>query len=261
MLAFSYQHIWFSQNARGYTMMGFFALLSTVLPPPGRRIQAGFRLRLLRARVCGGNYTHLTMAFVVAGHVVVMAGGKLVGWQATREPAFKSLLMAWAAAAVLSLALYAPYGSHMLAHLSREEPGRQAAQFATRRWAVLEVVRNLVSGAGALGALMIALAAAVGALSLLWRRPLEIALLLVPTVVAAVAVVVLGYPMRPRFFFSSPEPSLSSPDVASEPWQNALTRPHRRPRSLLPPQFCRVVFHGWAGASTIACRSRILTER
>ena len=30
-MATSYHHIWFSQNARGYTMIGFFALASTWL--------------------------------------------------------------------------------------------------------------------------------------------------------------------------------------------------------------------------------------
>ncbi len=49
--------------------------------------------------------------------------------------------------------------------------------------------------------MLTALAAAIGALSLLWRRPLALALLVVPALVAGVALVVLGQPIRPRFFF------------------------------------------------------------
>ena len=201
ILTFSYQHIWFSQNARGYTMMGFFALLSTYLLLRAGESKRGRDYAFYALACAAGIYTHLTMAFVVAGHVMVMAGGKLVGWPATREPAFRSLMLAWIAVAVLSLGLYAPYGSQILANLSREDPGRQAAQFATGRWAVTEIVRNLMSGAGVLGALLTALAALLGALSLLSRRPLELALLVAPTLVAGTAIVVLNYPMRPRFFF------------------------------------------------------------
>ena len=201
ILAFSYQHIWFSQNARGYTMMGFFALLSTYFLLRARESQRVSDYAMYALACAAGIYTHLTMAFVVAGHVMVMVGGKLGGWPATREPAFKSLMLAWVAVAILSLGLYAPYGSQLVANFSREEPGRQAAQFATGKWAVSEVVRSLMSGSGVIGALLTALAAALGALSLLWRRPFELALLVAPTFVAGAAIVVLGYPMRPRFFF------------------------------------------------------------
>ena len=201
ILAFSYQHIWFSQNARGYTMMGFFALLSTHFLLRARESKRVADYALYALACAAGIYTHLTMAFVVAGHVMVILGGKLIGWPATREPAFKPLMLTWVAVAVLSLGLYAPYGSQLVANFSREDPGRQAAQFATGHWAVTEVVRNLMSGAGTLGALLTALVAALGALSLLSRRRLEFALLVAPAFVAGVAIVVLGYPMRPRFFF------------------------------------------------------------
>jgi mannosyltransferase len=196
----SYQHVWFSQNARGYTLMGFFALLSTYF-----LLRAGESKRVsdytFYALACAaGVYTHLTMAFVVAGHVAVIVGGKLTGWHATREQSLKEMMMAWAAAAILSLGLYAPYASQVMAHFGREEP-RQAAQFATGTWAVAEVLRSLVSGAGVIGALLTGLAAVIGALSLMWRKPLAFALLVVPALVAGLALVVLGQPIRPRFFF------------------------------------------------------------
>jgi mannosyltransferase len=200
ILAVSYQHVWFSQNARGYTLMGFFALVSTyfLLRAAESKRTADYAFYALAC--AAGIYTHLTMVFVIAGHVAVIAGGKLVGWPATREQPLKPLLMAWMAAGILSLGLYAPYASQVLAHFGRKEPG-QAAQFATGRWAAIEVLRSLISGAGVLGAMLTALAAAIGALSLLWRRPLAVALLVVPAGVAGVALVVLGQPIRPRFFF------------------------------------------------------------
>jgi 4-amino-4-deoxy-L-arabinose transferase-like glycosyltransferase len=200
VLTVSYQHVWFSQNARGYTMMGFFALLST-----------HFLLRALESRrasdyafyaltCAAGIYTHLTMVFVVAGHVAVIAGSMLMGWKVTREEAFKPMVMALGVAGILTLALYAPYASELLSHFDREGP-KQAAQFATGRWAVIELLRNIVSGSGILGAAITALAALIGALSLLRRQPLALALLVVPALVAGAALVVLGQPIRPRFFF------------------------------------------------------------
>lgn len=41
----------------------------------------------------------------------------------------------------------------------------------------------------------------VGALSLMRRMPLAVALLLMPAVTTAAAIVILGQPLRPRFFF------------------------------------------------------------
>jgi mannosyltransferase len=200
VLTVSYQHVWFSQDGRGYTMMGFFALVSTyfLLRAGESRRVADYAFYVLAC--AAGVYTHLTMAFVVAGHVAVIVGGKLTGWTATRNLDLRQWLMAWAAATVLGLGLYAPYARELLSHFDEEGP-KQAAQFATGRWAVLELVRNFVSGGGILGAAFTALAAAVGAVSLLRRQPLALALFVVPALVAGTTLVVLGQPIRPRFFF------------------------------------------------------------
>ena len=200
VLATSYHHIWFSQNARGYTMMGFFALLSTYYFIRAGKSQQS-RDYLYYALACAaGVYTHLTMAFVVAGHVLVLMGGKAVGWQATREHSLKPFVAAWAGATALSLALYAPYSSALLSHFGDEAP-IQAAQVATGRWALREGLRNMLSGSGVLGAMAAGLAAVAGALSLRRTAPLAFALLVVPALVAGVAIAALGQPMRPRFFF------------------------------------------------------------
>jgi FtsH-binding integral membrane protein len=147
-----------------------------------------------------GVYTHLTMAFVVAGHAVVILAGRGLGWRETRGQALKPLLAAWAGATLMSIALYAPYAPNLLAHFGAERP-RQAAELATGQWALSEAVRNVLSGAGVVGALVAGVAAAFGAWSFLRRTPFAFALLVVPALVAGAAIVVLGQPMRPRFFF------------------------------------------------------------
>lgn len=201
VLAVSYQHIWFSQNARGYTMMGFFALLSTYFLVRTTESDKRSHFVYYSLACAAGVYTHLTMAFVVAGHVLVLVGGKMAGWKAVDRPALKPLIVAWSGATLFSLALYAPFASTLLSHFGGEDIPTQAAEVATGKWAVTEVLRNFLSGTGVIGSILTALAAAAGALSFLRRHTLWFALLVVPAIVAGVVIVVLGQPIRPRFFF------------------------------------------------------------
>jgi len=200
ILAVSYQHIWFSQNARGYTLMGFFALVSTYQLL--RALETGkARHYVWYALACAaGVYTHLTMGFVVAGHVAVILTGKMIGWPALSAQSLKPLIAAWAGTTFLSAGLYAPYAPNVLAHFGADKP-KIAAQVATGRWAVAEVLRNVFSGAGIIGAVATGIVAAIGALSFLRKQTLAFALLVVPAIVAGAAIVVLRQPMRPRFFF------------------------------------------------------------
>ncbi|MGE3956193.1 MAG: glycosyltransferase family 39 protein [Vicinamibacterales bacterium] len=203
VLATSYHHVWFSQNARGYTMMGFFAILSTWF-----LLRAGTHGRgrdyLYYALACAaGIYTHLTMAFVVAGHVVVLLGGYLVGWEPARvhlKTGLVPIMRAWTIAGVVSLLLYAPFIPGLLSHLGEEAPV-EAAQVATGSWALAEAIRSVLSGAGVPAALAGGAIACLGVLSLWRRSPLLLALLLMPAVVTAVVVIGLQQPLRPRFFF------------------------------------------------------------
>jgi len=62
-------------------------------------------------------------------------------------------------------------------------------------------VRNLLGGAGIDGAVATGAAAVIGALSLLRRSTFAFSMLVVPALVAGAVIVILGQPMRPRFFF------------------------------------------------------------
>ncbi len=201
VLAASYQHIWFSQNARGYTMMGFFALVSTYFLVRLAETERRSHFVYYALACAAGVYTHLTMAFVVAGQAAVLVGGKLAGWRAADRPALTPLVAAWSGAAALTLGLYAPFFPEVLEHFGGSDAPKQAAQVATGKWALNEVLRNLLSGSGIVGALLTSLAAGIGALSFLRRDRFVFALLVVPAVVAGAVIVLLGQPIRPRFFF------------------------------------------------------------
>jgi mannosyltransferase len=200
VLATSYHHIWFSQNARGYTLMGLLTLVSTLLLlrawESGRR-----RDYVIYALICvAGVYTHLTMVFVVVGQAAVLLVGRVIGWRAVSGRPLGPAIWALAGAALGSALAYAPFASSVLKWMNADDP-REAAEVATASWAVSEAIRSMLSGSGVVAALAGGAIAAVGAISLWRRQPLAFALLTMPAAVTGVAIVGLGQPLRPRFFF------------------------------------------------------------
>jgi uncharacterized membrane protein len=199
LLAVSYHHVWFSQNARGYTLLGFLTLASTYALVNASRTGRARDYVLYAAAGAAGIYTHLTMAFVIAGHVLVLLAGRMFHWRPASMPA-GPLVLAWIGMAALSAVLYAPFVPGLLALLTVNAP-RQAASIATPTWAALEAIRALASGPGVAATAVTGLLASVGAVSLARRQPLAVLLLVVPGAVTGIAIAALGQPLRPRFFF------------------------------------------------------------
>jgi hypothetical protein len=203
LLAASYHHVWFSQNARGYTLLGFLTLLGTWLLL--RALRGGARRDYVcYAIVCAaGMYTHLTMTFVIAGHVAAVLAGMMMRWPPFERRSIASiapLLWAWVGVGVLSAALYAPFVPGLIAWMGRDAP-RAAAKVATAGWAASEALRAMFADSGIWASIVTGLLAVAGAWSLLRRAPFAAALLIAPGVVTAVGMVAAGQPIRPRFFF------------------------------------------------------------
>ncbi len=200
VLATSYHHIWFSQNARGYTLLGCLVVVSTDLLL--RALSSPYpRLLVAYAIVAAlGVYTHTTMALVVAGQGAVIAGCIVLRLPVAAAWPKGRLLATGIGAAALSAVAYAPFAADVIAALEAPAP-KQAAQVATASWAAGEMVRAFFDGAGGVATMAGAVLALLGGLSLLRRRPLETMLLGVPAVTTLGAMVVLGQPVRPRFFF------------------------------------------------------------
>jgi hypothetical protein len=148
-LTLSYHHVWFSQNARGYSGLLFFTLLST-----------GLLLRLLRHRspdrvglVIGYGlsaalavYMHLTAVFVVLAHGVVWA---FLAW---RERHRCDGLARWRTAyalvlaATLSVQLYALVLPQVVATvLAPTMPGVET-EWTKPSWMVMEILQGLSRG-------------------------------------------------------------------------------------------------------------------
>lgn len=200
LLTVSYHHVWFSQNARAYTMLLAITLLSTVLlvrllECPRRRLALCYGVA-----VGLGIYAHLTMAFVVAAHFLVWSWE---GWRpragTARAEHVATALLALGTAALLAALLYVP----MLGQVYRffSGPSQATAAVATSQWAALELLRGLRVGFGTVGVAAALGLLVAGGLSYLRRDPLLIAIFTLPGALTGAAMVVLHAPIRPRFFF------------------------------------------------------------
>ena len=206
LLAVSYHHVWFSQNARGYTLIGFLALLTTwilvrLLERPTWRLALAFA-------GCSalGAYTHLTMVFVAIGQALVVivellrprsGGTTRIDW---RLPA-----AAFAGAAVGTVLLYAPMLGEVLDFFVNQPSDLRGT--STPSWALGEAIRVLLTGLNAPPAivgsiLVIGLVIGISGFVTLFRanRNLALAFALPPLVVLLGALLGRGT-MYPRFFF------------------------------------------------------------
>jgi mannosyltransferase len=206
LLAVSYHHIWFSQNARGYTALLLATLLATWCFVRGLR-GPGWRPWLLYAvTVALGMYTHLTMIFVALSHALVcgwllLRPSETNGWRTDwRRPLAGFLL-----AGTLTLLLYAPMLADVQNFFLHKPTGMKAV--STPRWAVVEAWNMLQKGLG--GNALVAVPALLSAglimgcgLGSYWRRErIVLALFVLPGIITLLGALAARGTMYPRFFF------------------------------------------------------------
>ncbi len=198
LLAVSYHHVWFSQNARGYTALAFFTVLCTWLLLRGLRRRRVVDLVAYGIAAGLGAFTHLTMVTIVAGHALACLVAA-VRPQWLPRPSAKLLAIGFASAGALTLLLYAP----MLADLQQFFSQRPSTmQGYTPVWAAAELLRGLGIGMGSLAIASAAgIAIMIGAWSYARRSPFVIALFLLPGLLTVVVSVLMARPVFPRFLF------------------------------------------------------------
>jgi 4-amino-4-deoxy-L-arabinose transferase-like glycosyltransferase len=200
LLAVSYHHIWFSQNARGYTALLFWTMLTTWL---FLRILDHRRTSLAvayGAAAALGVYTHLTLAFIVVSHALLWAAWlwsrrKESGWQ--RDAA--TVATAVGLAGIGSGLLYAPVLAQAIQVF--QTPSAGAVRVATPGWALLETLRGLRVGLGGAGLIAAGALALAGWLNYWRSRAFLAAVFVLPVAVTAAGILASGSPIRPRFFF------------------------------------------------------------
>jgi hypothetical protein len=233
LLAVSYHHVWFSQNARGYTGLALWTVVTTYFFLRGMR-ERGLRPWLwYGVTMALGMYTHLTMGFVAAAQFLVALwslprwrrgvetqaaefGGKVRSGEFKMQPNTYYLIqspvygatLGFVLAGVLTLALYAPVLPQVLARTVGQHSSAAAqvqSAWTNPLWLVLETLRGLVAGAGgAAGYVVLPVAAFILLAGLVsyWRQSrYVVGLMVIPGVITAVVMLFLEHNLWPRFFF------------------------------------------------------------
>lgn len=200
LMAVSYHHIWFSQNARGYMGLLFFATLATWL-----WLEALERKRapwwIAYAAACAfGAWIHLTMVFIPAAHALILAAEFLL--RRVRAVDFAQAAAAWLLAATLNLQLHAlalpEFFRTALHEVSME------SEWTNPLWVIIESLRNLRLGFST--AAVLAAGAAflmAGWWSLARRAPRAAAAMVLPALIGGAFLLSSGHNLWPRFFFFS----------------------------------------------------------
>lgn len=214
LLALSYHHVWFSQNARGYSAIAFFTVALTWLALCGladgsRRVWYWYAVVAALSA-----FTHLTAVLVVVGHALALALYVLgIDRSADRWAMARRATLGVVLAAALTLVLYAAMLPEVVDYFANR-PSRLVG-VSTPRWAALEGIRVLLLGvsggvlaAGLVALTLGALCVASGLLSLWRRAPAFVLLLIAPVLVTMAGALVARGTMYPRFFFFAIGPML-----------------------------------------------------
>lgn len=201
LLAASYHHVWFSQNARGYTGVLFWTTLSSWLllrglAPEGARARTWWAFGTALAL---GVYTHLTMVFVAVAQLAIYAA---VAWRGRGGVAGRwvPLVCGFGFATLLGFCLYAIGIPQFLSSALHESS--TVSTWRNPLWTVIEILAAFgLSGPRSVIAIAAAAVFGVGVLSYGRDRPALVCLFFVPAILAAVISIALGHHLWPRTFF------------------------------------------------------------
>lgn len=200
LLAFSYHHVWFSQNARGYTGLLFWALLSSALLLRALRDGRQRWWVVYAATAALGVYTHMTMLFVMAGQALVYLGTMWTRRGQTWPARWDGVLLGFPLAGLLILQLYVIVFPQVLTGVANE--ASVVPEWRNPVWAVVEVVRGARIGfAGSAVGLAALTVCTIGVLSFARTSPAVVVLLIAPVALCAAVVIGSGHHVWPRFFF------------------------------------------------------------
>ncbi len=205
LMTVNYQHVWFSQNARGYTAMAFWTLLASIFFLRGARSGERRDWVLYGIAAALGIYTHLMMTFVIAGHGVVylwmLASQARSGQQLLRRRF--SLLYGFVLCGAMSILLYAPVLPGIVSHTvgAHRDPVRY--EWASPLWALAELGRGLRSATvgGWLALVMAGAVVLCGLLSYWKQNRFVVGLIVLPALLTAAGVLATSHNFWPRFFF------------------------------------------------------------
>jgi len=199
VLTVSYQHVWFSQNARGYSGILFWAVLSSMLLLRALREGRPSLWAWYAITVALGAYTHLTMIFVALGQFTVYLAALLRG-RVAGGGRWRPFWSGFGLSALLTLLCYA-----LVLPQIRGAAETDLSNVSTWRspwWMIRETLAGLQLGSGSSVLLVLALLVVLGGLWSLGRKdPAVPLLLIVPVVAGGGLTVLMQHHLWPRFFF------------------------------------------------------------
>jgi mannosyltransferase len=201
LLTFSYHHVWFSQNARGYSGLLFWSLLSSWLFTRGLRENKIKTWVFFGISAALGVYTHLTMVFMIIGQFVVYLIAFIIKQREYRPARWVGLWVGFGIAGLLTLILLSPVYNQILGTIGGSEVS-VVSSWKNPLWTAYQILQGLEIGFSgwvfALGALILF---GAGIVSYARSRPIILGLLFIPSLVGALVVIAEGHHLWPRFFF------------------------------------------------------------
>ena len=203
--AVSYHHVWFSQNARGYSGYLLFCVVATaalwrVIESPRRRWIGIYAISAILALA-----SLIIAAFVIPTHVILASALAFARHRRgeTVAPLVRRLGAAFALTFVGSLVLYGPTAIQLLRVVGTAYVKAGTGFQPVSLEFVAETLRGLAAGFGSLalvGAIPFLILVAVGTLSLMRRAWVIVLSFIIPLALMAAVVVMAGWLTSPRFF-------------------------------------------------------------
>lgn len=207
LMTFSYHHIWFSQNARGYMGLLFFTLLACWLWLEALERNKNIWWAAYAAAVALGMWIHMTMIFTVFAQFTIHTGFLIYG-EFVREGAETGVekragikpFVAWLLSAALTLQFYALSLPEFFSHALHEES--KNSEWTNPLWALTEMLSNLSFGAGSFVVAFGGLAFIVfGWFRIYKKNPGAALMMIVSPLIAGIFMFCAGHNLFPRFFF------------------------------------------------------------
>ncbi len=200
LLTFSYHHIWFSQNARGYTGVLFFSLLSSWVFLWGMRTNQVWWWISYAGTVALGAFTHITMIFVVASHFLMYLITILIGQGKGNPFKWLGFYLGFLMSGLMTFLLHALVFPQVFSTIGQTTAVKT---WNDPFWTLLEFMKGMQFGIG--GGLLILILGGMILTVAMWsevkKNPFPIGFLVLPGLLGTLVVVGMGHPLWPRFFF------------------------------------------------------------
>ena len=196
----SYHHIWFSQNARGYTGLLLWTILSSWFLLRAMRNGPPINWLWFAITVALGMYTHVTMLFAVAGQFLLYLYHQVRATQTQRKQGWWGFFLGFCLSGFLTVLLYSLALPQFLSTINETST---VAAWKNPLWTILEIGQGiqLSFGSSSFVLLPALLVFGVGCWSYLRSRYEIFWLLMLPAAICTGLITALGHHLWPRFYF------------------------------------------------------------